>query len=226
MFQLLSERQVPADGSCRQLHVGPWCISFVLQSPADCGTFSPGVVHRLAENLVANVLDVDAHSVRVATLLPSGRPLVTVANAARVPTVSVSHVHRLHGAALSLEAQVGIDILHPDDATSSLETFLSSGELAMLPKKSSFFRGCLWAAKEAAYKAARLDIGFQPLRVHILDFTAEGFRWAVSGPYDRVEGVGRLATVNRHIAAFATTPAAAPTTAANGRSPHHTERAA
>jgi hypothetical protein len=96
----------------------------------------------------------------------------------------------------------------------------------MLPKKSSFFRGCLWAAKEAAYKAARLDIGFQPLRVHILDFTAEGFRWAVSGPYDRVEGVGRLATVNRHIAAFATTPAAAPTTAVNGRSPHHTERAA
>lgn len=226
MTHFLSISRLPVGQTWRHLSVGPWSVSCIFQQCADAYLSSSGVALRLAENLVANVLGIATDRVRVATLLPAGRPIVTVVDTACCPMVSVSHALGLYGAILSHEAQVGIDIVHPDEVAPSLETFFTPRERAMLWENNAFFCGCLWAAKEAAYKAARLDIGFQPLRVHINNLTVGGFQWSLFGPRGRVEGAGTLAMVNQCIVAFAATRAASNDAAGDGCSDEFLEEVA
>ncbi len=190
---------------CREMRVGRWRVACIFQTPPACGPSSSGAALRLAEDLVADALGVANHKVRVATLLPSGRPIAAVSGQASCPTVSVSHVRDMYGAALSFDGQVGIDIVCPHDGTASLRTFFTPEERAMLPRHTRHWYASLWAAKEAAYKAAGLDIEFQPLRVHVRDLGPDRFQWSVSGPHDRVAGAGRLAMVGQHVVALAVT---------------------
>ena len=205
MIPFPGERHLSLGHPCREMRVGRWRVVCVFQTPTACGVSSSGAALRLAEDLVADALGVANHTVRVATLLPSGRPIAAVVGRASCPTVSVSHVRDVYGAALSFDGQVGIDIVCPHDGAASLQTFFTTEERAMLPGHTRHLYACLWAAKEAAYKAAGLDIEFQPLRVHVRDLGPDRFQWSLSGPRDRVEGAGRLAMVGRHIVALAVT---------------------
>lgn len=200
-----SHGTVSVGHSCREICVDRWRVRYAFQNQSGCCIPSSNAALRLAENLVADALGLANHKVRVATLLPSGRPIAAVSGQASCPTVSVSHVRDMYGAALSFDGQVGIDIVCPHDGTASLQTFFTPEERAMLPRHTRHWYASLWAAKEAAYKAAGLDIEFQPLRVHVRNLGPDRFQWSLSGPHDRVAGAGRLAMVGQHVVALAAT---------------------
>lgn len=199
------ERNGSFGHSYREMCVDRCRVRCVFHMQPRSGVSSSIAALRLAENLVADALGIANRRVRAATLLPSGRPIVTVIGRASCPTISVSHVRTMYGAALSLDGQVGMDIVDPSDVMASLQTFFTAEERAMLPKPARHLYGRLWAAKEAAYKAARLDVEFQPLRVRVHDLAADRFRWCLSGPHGCVEGAGRLMTVDQCVVAIAVT---------------------
>ena len=86
-----------------------------------------------------------------------------------------------------------------------LDVFFTPDELAFLPDDHGLLRSMLWAAKEAAYKAARLDTEFRPRQVTIESLSPNGFTWSIRDRHAEVRGDGGLATVGRHMVAFAAT---------------------
>jgi hypothetical protein len=160
---------------------------------------------RLAEDLVATLLSTPCAAVRVAGLAPSGRPVARVAGMSSGPAVSVSHVRGLLGAAASTDGQVGLDIVDPAAAGRALDAFFTPDELTLMPDDMGLLRALLWGAKEAAYKAARLDTEFRPRRVTIESLSPNGFSWVVRERHAVVTGVGRFATVGRYVVAIAAT---------------------
>lgn len=200
---------LPLGRVCRGLRVGCWAVAVVFEPPRGEGESQSGGAHRLAEDLVAATLAVASHDVRVAGLAPSGRPVASVAGVALGPSVSMSHVPGLLGAAVSSDGQVGLDIVDPADAGRALDVFFSPDELALMPDDMGLLRALLWASKEAAYKAARLDAEFRPRRVTIESLAANGFEWVVCDRHAVVHGAGRFATVGRHVVAIAATGHAA-----------------
>jgi hypothetical protein len=199
---------LPSGRICRGLRVGRWTVAAVFERPPAWCDAPSAEAGRLAEDLVAATLGVPGGDVRVAALPPTGRPVARVAGREQDPFVSVSHVRRLLGAAVSTDARVGLDIVDPADAGRGLDAFFSPDELALVPDDVGLLRALLWAAKEAAYKAARLDAEFRPRAVTIDGLTANGFTWIVRGRHALVEGAGRFATVGRHVVAIAATAAA------------------
>jgi hypothetical protein len=159
----------------------------------------------LAEDLVATLLSTPCAAVRVAGLAPSGRPVARVAGMSSGPAVSVSHVRGLLGAAASTDGQVGLDIVDPAAAGRALDAFFTPDELTLMPDDMGLLRALLWGAKEAAYKAARLDTEFRPRRVTIESLSPNGFSWVVRERHAVVTGVGRFATVGRYVVAIAAT---------------------
>jgi hypothetical protein len=94
------------------------------------------------------------------------------------------------------------------DAGRTLDVFFTPDELALMPDDVGLVRTLLWAAKEAAYKAARLDVAFRPRQVAIEGLSAAGFTWRVRDRAPAVVGAGRFAMVGRHVVAIAATSAA------------------
>lgn len=201
----------------RSVHVGECDVSLAFESPLLHEEPSSGEVLRLAEDLVVTTLAADAGQVRVAGLAPSGRPVAWVAGKADPPSVSVSHVRGLFGAAVATNARVGLDIVDPADASRALDLFFSAEEMALAPDDLGMVRALLWAAKEAAYKAARIDSEFRPRRVTIASLSGDEFTWVVRDRHAVVEGAGRFATVGRHVVAIAVTATDAPRPVAAGR---------
>jgi hypothetical protein len=117
----------------------------------------------------------------------------------------VSHVRGLLGAAASTDGQVGLDIVDPAAAGRALDAFFTPDELTLMPDDMGLLRALLWGAKEAAYKAARLDTEFRPRRVTIESLSPNGFSWVVRERHAVVTGVGRFATVGRYVVAIAAT---------------------
>lgn len=196
---------LPVGRVCRGVRVGAMDVAVAFERPLGGTEPASGAALRLAEDLVAATLAADAGQVRVAGLPPSGRPVAWVAGLVDPPFVSVSHVRGMHGAAVAADGTVGLDIVDPADAGRALDVFFSPDELALVPDDLGLLRALLWAAKEAAYKAARLDAEFRPRQVTITSLSGNEFTWVVRDRHAVVEGVGRFATVGRHVVAVAVT---------------------
>lgn len=163
---------------------------------------------RLAERLVAHRLNAPPAAIRVAALMPSGRPLA-LAHGREAPIfVSLAHACQLAGAAACAEARVGLDIVDPADAGRGLDIWFTPDELALDPDDDGLLRARLWAAKEAAYKAAGIDDGFRPGRIAIDDLGRSGFRWAVRSDRGSIHGAGSFLLERMHLVAIAVAEAA------------------
>ena len=190
----------------RGLRVGPWSVDVLCDQPLAGVEPRSGEVLRLAEDLLTLSKGLDTRTVRVAALAPSGRPVATVDGEPAPFFISVSHVRGLVAAAVSDAAWVGIDIVDPADAGRSLNLWFTPDELALLPDDHGLLRAMLWAAKEAAYKAARLDTEFRPRTVTIESLSPQAFAWLVRDGRAEVRGDGYFGTASRHMVAIAATP--------------------
>lgn len=158
---------------------------------------------RLAEALVAARVRCDRRMVRVAPLMPSGRPVAMVQGTAAAMFVTVSHSGGVIGAAVCAATGVGLDIVDPSDVGRALDMWFSPDELALLPDDDGLMRARLWGAKEAAFKAARLDEGFRPRSVEIHHIGPNGYRWSVRGAHGPVCGRGVFMATGMHLVAIA-----------------------
>ncbi|MFM7138024.1 MAG: 4'-phosphopantetheinyl transferase superfamily protein [Planctomycetota bacterium] len=158
----------------------------------------------LAEDLAAAALQQDRRDLRIASLAPSGRPVLLVAGRAGRAAVSLSHVEGLVAAAVgsTTGVGVGVDIVDPAEAGRGLDFWFTPDELALEPDEG-LLRARLWAAKEAAYKAAGLDEELRPRTVAIESLGSHGFTWTARSGFTRAVGAGRLLTVGRHVVAVA-----------------------
>lgn len=204
-------RSLPLNGASHRMRVGPWIVDAVCAVPADRHESHSGLAARLAEELVATRLGVPRETVRVAIVPPSGRPVALVQGVVAGIAVSLSHVREVVAAAASVQATVGIDVVDPAEAGRHLDAFFTPDELGLVPDECGLLRAQLWSAKEAAYKAARLDVGFSPRAVAIESLSGNEFDWVVSGPHRLVRGRGGFVWAGRHVVAIA---AAAPPAAA------------
>ena len=158
---------------------------------------------RLAEDLVAARIGCERRRVRVAALMPSGRPVATVGGREAEAFVSVSHGGGLVAAAVCATGGVGLDVVDAAEAGRRLDAWFTPDERGMLPGHEGRSRARLWAAKEAAFKAARLDEGFRPLAVAIAPRGRVGFRWSVRGDHRRAGGLGIFTAVGGKVVAVA-----------------------
>lgn len=193
---------VPRHRISRGLEVAGCHIELSIDEVAE-GAVASADAARLAEDLIAARIGCDRRLVRVAALMPSGRPVAMVRGRAAGISVSVSHIGGLFGAAVCTTAGVGLDIVDPAEAGRSLDVWFTPDELALLPDEDGLLRARLWGAKEAAFKAARLDYGFRPRSVEIEDLGRSGFRWSVSGDHGSVCGQGVFTFAGMHLVAVA-----------------------
>lgn len=165
---------------------------------------------RLAERLVARLLELPPRTIRVAPLPPSGRPVVLHDGAGLDCGVSISHLLPRHpsptvgvvAAAACRGGGIGLDLVAPADiAPASIASFLSPDERAMAGDAHG--AALVWAAKEAAFKAAGLDEGFRPRRVVVERLTPRGFAWRVRGDFREVHGTGDFLPADDHVLAIA-----------------------
>lgn len=198
--------ELPVGRVRRGMRIGPWSADLLCDRLRAAVDPLSGEVLRLAEDLACSSQGLDPGSVRVAALPPSGRPVATVAGEPARFAVSISHVRGLGAAVVSDAAWVGIDIVDPADAGRSLDCWFTPDELSLVPDDHGLLRAMLWAAKEAAYKAARIDTEFRPRTVTIEQMTANGFDWVARDGRAEFGGDGCYGTAGRHLIALAATP--------------------
>lgn len=202
----------------RRVRVGAWSVDSVFVTPCRDAAFSLSrQAASLAEELAAVALDIDVGAVRLAVMMPSGRPVALADGVAAGLSISISHVQGLVGAGLCDGAWMGIDIVDPAEARRGLDAWFTSDELALMPDDHGLVRALLWSAKEAAYKAAHLDTEFRPRTVTIRDLSAVGFEWIAQDRFADVRGPGCFIGINGHIVAFAATSARHTTSPSHAR---------
>lgn len=180
----------------RDFVVGAWRVDVATAAPTPGESLS-AAARRLAERIIADRVGLPLVSVRVASLLPSGRPVVS-AEAGMLPlSVSVAHERGLVGAAVCDGAGVGIDIVDVSVDRAGLDHWLDEAERAVAAP------GMIWAAKEAAFKSAGLDTTFRPLRVSIEPIGVVAFSWTLRDAWRTVCGAGRFLDAGRHLVAVA-----------------------
>jgi len=192
----------PRHRVCRGLDVAGQLVDVAFDDASE-GEATSSAGARLAEDLVAARIGCERRLVHVGALMPSGRPAATVHGRESRMFVSVSHGGGLVGAAICATGGVGLDIVDATKAGPSLEAWFTTDERAMLRGGDDGLRARLWAAKEAAFKAARIDEGFRPFAVGIEQLRAAGFRWCVQGDHRRMSGQGVFTTVGRQVVAVA-----------------------
>lgn len=200
-------------------HVGDAEVAVRFRAGDPASTPTSAGAARLAEGLVADRLSLEPRRIRVASLVPSGRPVAFASGLPAAVSLSISHVPGLVAAAVSTGARVGVDIVDPAEAGRGLDVWFTPDELALAPDDGSL-RAVLWAAKEAAYKACRLDTEFRPRAVVVDSLDGRSFGWIVHDRFGDVRGTGRLLTIGRHVVAMAIAAADRdPWTGAEGRHP-------
>jgi len=182
----------------RDLVVGNRRVDVGTAIPAPGESLS-AAARRVAERLVAARFGLPPVAVRVATLLPSGRPIVSADSGVMQLSVSMAHERGLVGAAVCAEAGVGIDIVDTTVVRAGLDHWFVGAERAAASP------GMVWAAKEAAYKAAGLDAAFRPLRVSIEPMGDGTFSWAFRDEWREASGTGRFLEAGRYLLAVACT---------------------
>lgn len=156
---------------------------------------------RLAERVASDLVGVP---LRVACLLPSGRPVVSVADGAAPCVVSVAHTRRLIAAAACRHAGgVGIDLVPLDAPAKPLDWCCTPADVGDSGPGDRLARLRLWAAKEAAYKASRIDTGFQPRRMRIATIGPSRFTWSMATQSNAVRGSGAWLPADGHVLAVA-----------------------
>jgi 4'-phosphopantetheinyl transferase EntD len=193
---------VPRHRISRGLEVAGCRVDLSIDEAAE-GARASADAARLAEDLVAARIGCESRLVRVAALMPSGRPVAMVRGRAAGISVSISHIGGLFGAAVCATAGVGLDIVDPAEAGRSLDVWFTPDELALLPDEDGLLRARLWGAKEAAFKAARLDDGFRPCSVEIEDLGRTGFRWSARREHGPLCGQGIFTAAGAHLVAVA-----------------------
>ena len=197
-------RSLTQERISRLARVGPWRVDALFVTlPLDSDALRSRQAACLAEELAALRRDGDGGSVRLATHMPSGRPVVLIDGRPTDVSVSISHVQGLVGACLCDNAWVGLDIVEPAEAGRGLDVWFTPDELAFMPDDHSILRPLLWAAKEAAYKAAHLDTEFRPRTVTICDLSETTFAWIARDRFADVRGAGCFFDIKRHIVAVA-----------------------
>ena len=197
---MMAGRGAVADRIERGLIVGAWSVEIGIATPAPGESLS-GAARRLAERVVAEVTGLPAAGVRVASLLPSGRPIVASDDGLLALAVSVAHERRLVCAAVCAGAGIGIDVVDTSAARAGLDSWLNDAERAAASP------AMIWAAKEAAYKAAGLDAVFRPLGVAVEPSDDGTFAWTLRDDWRTVSGMGRFLEVGCHLVAVACTHA-------------------
>jgi 4'-phosphopantetheinyl transferase EntD len=172
-------------------------VGFAVPVP---GESLSAAARRLAERLVARRAGLPGAAVRVAALLPSGRPVATGPDGILPVSVAMAHERRFVGAAVCDASGVGIDIVDPAAVRAGLDHWLDAAERGCA---GSVTPGMLWAAKEAAYKAARLDASFRPLAVSVEPDGDEGFTWRLQDDWRAAHGQGRFLDRGGHLVAVA-----------------------
>lgn len=157
-----------------------------------------GAAARLAESLVAAESGCPQGTVRVASLLPSGRPVASGRDGALPVSVSLTHERGLVAAAVARGTTVGVDIVDVAVPRPGLEYWSDGGGA----DGAIASPGMEWAAREAAFKAAALDASFRPRAVDILG-DDDGFTWTCRDRWRTVRGVGRFLAEGRHLVAVA-----------------------
>lgn len=192
------------------LQVAGLRVDLAISSERDPFSHS-GAAARLAERLVAARLGCDPQRIRVAALPPSGRPVAMLRGVVPPVFVSLSHVDHLVAAAACAEAPVGLDIVAAADAQPTLDIWFTADELTASTGDQTLVRQRLWSAKEAAYKAARIDAGFRPRDVRIEARSPTGFHWSVRGFEPSASGSGVFLTIGTSVIAVAVNMARAAT---------------
>lgn len=158
-----------------------------------------GLAERVGSRLIGG-------PVRVGCLMPSGRPVALPIADTETCMVSVAHTRSLLAAAACRGVGgVGIDIVAAAEPSPALDWCFDAEEAVIAGDDAA--RARLWAAKEAAYKAARIDAGFQPRRVRIVPTSATRFRWSIAADFGMVDGVGGWSEAGGHVVAVAVQPA-------------------
>lgn len=179
-----------------EILVGEVAVSIATTKPRPGAALSVVAV-RLAEELVAERSGMPRREIRVASLLPSGRPVASGPLGPLMLSVSVSHVAGMVAAAVARGASVGIDVVDVTTVRSGIDFWLDGAD-----RPGGTSPGMLWAAKEAAYKAAGIDAPFRPLAVEV-EADDEGFTWRLRDRWRGARGAGRFVVAGRHVVAVA-----------------------
>lgn len=161
----------------------------------------------LGRDMAAAALGLSRTAVTVASLLPSGRPVLRVHGQEVSESVSLAHVEDCVAGALAHGASVGIDLVDPAVAGRGLDFWFTPEELA-LEADDGLLRARLWAAKEAAFKAAAFDVELRPRTVVIDSLAPCGFTWSAVTRYRRTSGSGVFGSFGRYVVAIALTSTA------------------
>lgn len=199
----MTVREVPpAGGEIRMLELDGGEVALALAATqAGDGPLS-AAARDVAERLAAERIGRPRAGIRVASLPPSGRPVLLVAGEPAGNVVSLSHVEGLVAAAVAEGVGVGIDLVDPAEAGRGLDVWFTPDELALEPD-DGLLRARLWAAKEAAYKAACLDEELRPRTVVIESLAPRAFTWTARGRFAEATGRGRFLKAGRHVVAVA-----------------------
>ena len=192
----------PSGGAIRVLELDGGEVALALAATGAADGSPSAAARDVAERLAAERIGQPRSGVRLASLPPSGRPVLLVAGAPAGPAVSLSHVEGLVAAAVAEGVGVGIDLVDPAEAGRGLDVWFTPDELALEPDDGPL-RARLWAAKEAAYKAAGLDEELRPRTVVIESLAPRAFTWSARSRFATATGRGRFLTAGRHVVAVA-----------------------
>ncbi|RLS36038.1 MAG: hypothetical protein DWH79_00605 [Planctomycetota bacterium] len=184
----------------RGLVIGDWRIDAAFSVPAPGESLS-AAARRLGEAVVAAHAGLPRHGVRIASLLPSGRPVAMGDAGLLEVSVSLAHERGMVGAAVCSQGNVGIDIVDPAVAGPGLDHWLSDDCGAANATDAA--RPLVWSAKESAYKAAGIDTTFRPLAVSVRTGSSDSFEWTLRDEWCTAHGSGRFFNVGRYLVAIA-----------------------
>jgi hypothetical protein len=188
-------------GRTWDLTVGDEIVSIATAEPDPGESLTTGV-RRLAAALVGSHLRGRSDPIRIETVLPSGRPVATDSRGLLPVAMSLAHDAGLMAAAAAERCHVGIDVIAIESRSSGLDYWLDSDERRW--ERRTGAPGLLWAAKESAYKAARLDTPFRPREITVAPEGGDGFRFTWSSRWHVVTGSGRFMVEGGYLVAVAT----------------------
>lgn len=146
---------------------------------------------RLAARLAGYATGRVQDAVRIERSEPSGRPLLTMDGKPASIYVSVSHLNQWCAVTLDATRSVGVD-LAPLDAAHRLAAWLQPEDRWAGAGPSRVMPAYCWAAREAAFKAVRLDIPFCPDDFALHALTDATFSWCYRVRHDSLTGLGRF----------------------------------
>jgi len=115
-----------------------------------------------------------ANRLRLASLLPSGRPIGLIDGSRATCGISLSHVADLLAVAVGPRPTVGVDLVDVATAGRGLEHWFDESQRRLATAidadcgAAGYGRAALWAAREAAFKAAAIDAPFAPAAIRIV----------------------------------------------------------